>query len=99
TSLRRKQCQLITGAHDSGKSRWLTRLRESRHEIWGRKSQPVLLEGLMPLSSWVEVKGIEQWYAKRCGDDSQMVIWHKLNLQQKADLLGDYLMETQSLLF
>ncbi len=99
TSLRRKQCQLITGAHDSGKSRWLTRLRESRHEIWGRKSQPVLLEGLMPLSSWVEVKGIEQWHAKRCGDDSQMVIWHKLNLQQKADLLGDYLMETQSLLF
>ena len=51
TSLRRKKCQLITGAHDSGKSRWLTRLKDNRHEIWGKKTQPVLLEGLMPLSS------------------------------------------------
>ncbi|CAK2053809.1 hypothetical protein VCRA2121O157_350003 [Vibrio crassostreae] len=29
TSLRRKECQLITGAHDSGKSRWLMRLKDS----------------------------------------------------------------------
>lgn len=55
TSLRRKECQLITGAHDSGKSRWLMRLKDSRHEIWG-----------------------------------------KLNLQLKADLLADYLLDTQA---
>nr|ABX77148.1 conserved hypothetical protein [Vibrio sp. 09022] len=99
TSLRRKQCQLITGAHDSGKSRWLTRLKDNRHEIWGKKSQPVLLEGLMPLSSWVEVKGIDTWYQERQEDDATYTPWSRLNLQLKADLLSDYLMETQSLLF
>ncbi|HDY8182893.1 TPA: hypothetical protein RQL23_004294 [Vibrio vulnificus] len=99
TSLRRKQCQLITGAHDSGKSRWLSRLRDNQHGIWGKKSQPVLLEGLMPLSSWVEVKGIDKWYQARQEDDVTYTPWSKLNLQLKADLLADYLMETQSLLF
>ncbi|MFH0240830.1 hypothetical protein [Vibrio alginolyticus] len=99
TSLRRTQCQLITGAHDSGKSRWLTRLRDSRHEIWGKKPQPVLLEGLMPLSSWVEVKGIEKWYASNQEEGTYFTPWSKLNLQLKADLLADYLVDTQSLLF
>ncbi|AXB34771.1 hypothetical protein MA786_004655 [Vibrio parahaemolyticus] len=99
TSLRRKQCQLITGAHDSGKSRWLTRLKDNRHEIWGKKPQPVLLEGLMPLSSWVEVKGIDKWYQERQEEGETYAPWSRLNLQLKADLLADYLMETQSLLF
>lgn len=99
TSLRRTQCQLITGAHDSGKSRWLSRLRDNRHAIWGKKPQPILLEGLMPLSSWVEVKGIDSWYLKFTGDEDNPTPWNKLNLQQKADLLADYLLDTQTLLF
>lgn len=33
TSLRRKECQLIAGAHDSGKSRWLMRLKDSRRDM------------------------------------------------------------------
>lgn len=97
TSLRRKQCQLITGAHDSGKSRWLSRLKDNRHAIWGKNSQPVLLEGLMPLSSWVEVKGMAEWYEKQ--REECQTSFDKLNLQQKADLLADYLLDTQSLLF
>lgn len=92
TSLRRKECQLITGAHDSGKSRWLLRLKDSRHEIWGKKMQPVLLEGLMPLSSWVEVKGIASWDERQEGESSDYTPWPKLNLQLKADLLADYLL-------
>lgn len=99
SSLRRTECQLITGAHDSGKSRWLTRLRDSRHEIWGKKSQPVLLEGLMPLSSWIEVKGIERWHKTRFEQEEDFTPWPKLNLQLKADLLADYLLDTQALLF
>ncbi|PSU00022.1 hypothetical protein C9J03_25390 [Photobacterium gaetbulicola] len=99
TSLKRTRCQLITGAHDSGKSRWLARLRDSRSEIWGRKPQPVLLEGLMPLSSWVEVKGIERWYAEFTAGEDNPTSWQRLNLQQKADLLADYLLDTQALLF
>lgn len=99
TSLRRTQCQLITGAHDSGKSRWLSRLREQRHAIWGKKAQPVLLEGLMPLSSWIEIKGIDSWYHEFSQNSDNTTPWGKLNLQQKADLLGDYLLDTQALLF
>lgn len=99
TSLRRTQCQLISGAHDSGKSRWLMRLRDNRHAIWGRKSQPVLLEGLMPLSSWVEVKGIAGWHDGQFSEQLDFIPWNKLNLQQKADLLADYLLDTQALLF
>ncbi|MDE1251561.1 hypothetical protein MCT08_18530 [Vibrio aestuarianus] len=99
TSLRRTQCQLITGAHDSGKSRWLYRLRDNRHFIWGAKPQPVLLEGLMPLSSWIEVKGIGNWHLNKEGESPDFVPWNKLNLQQKADLLSEYLLDTQTLLF
>ncbi|EKO5187826.1 hypothetical protein ACEOHO_004251 [Vibrio vulnificus] len=99
TSLRRKECQLITGAHDSGKSRWLLRLRDNRHEIWGRKSQPVLLEALMPLSSWIEVKGIGLWYSDKFSQEEGFVPWSRLNLQQKADLLADYLLDTEAMLF
>lgn len=99
TSLRRTQCQLITGAHDSGKSRWLTRLRDNRHAIWGKKPQPVLLEGLMPLSSWIEVKGIDAWYQTFTKADASATPWGKLNLQLKADFLSDYLLDTQTLLF
>ncbi|CAM3147165.1 hypothetical protein [Vibrio rarus] len=99
TALKRKKCQFITGAHDSGKSRWLSRLYEQQHEIWGVAKAPVLLEGLMPLSSWVEIKDINTWYEKSQGDSPNELPWSRLNLQQKADLLADYLLDTQALLF
>lgn len=101
-ALKRKECQLITGAHDSGKSRWMARLKEKRVEIWGPMAVPVTLEGLMPLSSWVDIDGIHQWYEKKNEDNEDIddaQSWGKLNLQQKADLLSDYLMDTQTLLF
>lgn len=97
TSLRRKECQLISGAHDSGKSRGLIRLKDNRHQIWGEKSHPVLLEGLMPLSSWIKIKGIDKWYALKNESVDYFTPWPKLNLQQKADLLADYLIDTQGL--
>ncbi len=99
TCIRRKECQLITGAHDSGKSRWLLRLKDNRNEIWGKKAQPVVLEGLMPLSSWIEVKGIDKWHSERETEEERPTPWHKLNLQLKADLLAEYLLETQAMLF
>lgn len=98
-SLRRKECQLISGAHDSGKSRWLSRLKDNRHQIWGKKACPVVIEGLMPLSSWIEVKGIDKWHAEKSKDDKAATPWSKLNLQLKADLLAEYLLDTQTLLF
>jgi hypothetical protein len=97
--LRRRDCQLITGAHDSGKSRWLDRLYEKRIEIWGQSKSPILLQGLMPLSSWIDVDGLGQWYDDMHKNDEHALPFAKLNLQQKADLLADYLVDTQTLLF
>lgn len=53
----------------------------------------------MPLSSWVEIKGIEAWYATFTEEAENQTPWARLNLQQKADLLADYLLDTQALLF
>ncbi|WP_257296827.1 hypothetical protein [Endozoicomonas sp. YOMI1] len=36
-SLKRLQFQLIVGAADSGKTRWLSRLHERWQDIWGAK--------------------------------------------------------------
>ncbi|WP_434363053.1 hypothetical protein NF212_25405 (plasmid) [Parasalinivibrio latis] len=99
TALKRKKCQLITGAHDSGKTRWLNRLFEARTNIWGTKPQPVRLDGLMPLSSWVEVPGIDSWHREWKAEEENPVPWQKLNLQQKADTLSEYLADTGAMLF
>lgn len=97
TALKRKECQVIFGAHDSGKTRWLARLMEKRIEIWGDKPEPVYIESLMPMSSWVDQPGVEAWYPLWAQEDAKP--WAKLNLQQKAELLGDYLVDTQAMLF
>ena len=41
---------LVTGAHDSGKSKWVDRLYENAGEIWGTKSKtaPLYLHTLRP---------------------------------------------------
>ena len=53
----------------------------------------------MPLSSWVEVKGIAKWHQDKEVQSEDYTPWGKLNLQLKADLLADYLLDTQALLF
>ena len=47
---------LVTGAHDAGKTRWVTRLHEHALEIWGakRKADPLFLDTLSPLSAWCD---------------------------------------------
>lgn len=102
-ALKRQRCQLITGAHDSGKSRWLTRLHESWQGIWGTKTKyaPVFLGGLQPISSWCDHVGVENWYTKRLDEPEHhgAKAWSKLNQQQRCDLLADYLLETKAILF
>lgn len=53
----------------------------------------------MPLSSWVEVKGIAKWHQDKEVQSEDYTPWGKLNFQLKADLLADYLLDTQALLF
>jgi len=102
STFKRTQCQLITGAHDSGKSRWLSRLIEKHDGIWGNQHQPVLLETLLPMTSWVENEAVAQWYEKRRKTTENRDLkteWRRLNLQMKADALSEYLLDTGALLF
>ena len=114
-SLKRLQCQLIVGAADSGKTRWLSRLHERWQDIWGakHKAEPVFLSALQPLSSWTDAPHVEQWYegqreavlekqgghARRAGDKQPGRPWSQLNQQQRADQLAEYIHETGALLF
>lgn len=102
TTFKRTQCQLITGAHDSGKSRWISRLMEKQDGIWGNKHKPVHLETLLPMTSWVENEAVGKWYEaqrEQSEDGEFKTEWRKLNLQLKADALSDYLLDTGALLF
>lgn len=102
STFKRTQCQLITGAHDSGKSRWLSRLIEKHDGIWGNQHQPVLLETLLPMTSWVENEAVAKWYEKRrktTENPDLKTEWRRLNLQMKADALAEYLLDTGALLF
>lgn len=114
-SLKRLQCQLIVGAADSGKTRWLSRLHERWQDIWGakHKAEPVYLSALQPLSSWTDAPHVERWYeqqreavlekqgghARRADDIQPKRAWSQLNQQQRADQLAEYIHETGALLF
>ena len=64
TAVTRKKPILVTGAHDSGKSRWLTRLYEEAEPIWGAKikAEPLWLGALSPLAAWCDSDCVKQWW-------------------------------------
>ena len=102
TTLRRTRCQLLTGAGDSGKSRWLTRLHERWQDIWGAKikAEPVFISALQPLSSWTDAPHVERWYEQlREEEGCTLKSWRSLNQQQRADQLAEYIHTTRALLF
>lgn len=107
TVISKKKCHLITGAHDSGKTRWLSRLRDEWQGIWGAKinAEPLWLGALAPLGSWVDHSGVGRWFddkeTTKAEEDTRHTPrqWAKLNQQQKADILPEYLRETGGILF
>ncbi len=98
---------LITGAHDSGKSHWVRRLYSAAKQIWGTKSkaEPLLLDGLSPLSAWCDGKAVAQWWdAQRqtelLQDPTQArEPWKNLKQYARADALPDYCRTTGAILF
>lgn len=106
TALKRMKCQLIIGAADSGKTRWLTRLHEQWQGIWGAKvkAEPVFLSALQPLSSWTDAPHVEDWYSQKqqqaaADGEPARRCWSQLNQTQRADVLADYIDQTHALLF
>ena len=62
-----KRSVLITGAHQSGKTRWLQRMLDEAPGIW-RGKQAMLLRCVQPLAQWIEHEPVrayaEQRYAR-----------------------------------
>lgn len=100
TCIKTKDNVLITGAHASGKSYWLTRLYKEAGRIWHRKKEvePLFLSATRPISSWSEGKHFVTWWAFRedLDDDRH---WNKLKAYEKQDVLPQYLKETGAVLF
>lgn len=106
-ALCKKRCHLISGAHDSGKTRWLLRLFSQWQPIWGAKFKqpPVFLDCLSPLSSWIDFYEIGLWYDQGFSHQDfndnpyYQRPWRRLNQQQKLSLLPHYIHENKTLVF
>ena len=105
-TLSTKHPLLITGAHDSGKSRWIKRLRQAAPQIWGTKSKhaPLLLEGLSPLAAWCDTPAVGLWWdAERLVEISTQAPvvrdpWKQLKQYARADALPLYCQHTGAVL-
>lgn len=96
TTMKKKACHLITGAHDSGKSRWLDRLHEANKELYGSKAAtPLFLGAIAPLASWVDAPHVEKWH----NESEHVTEWRSLNQHQKAERLADYVHDTGANLY
>ncbi len=96
TVMKKKRCHLITGAHDSGKSRWLDRLHEANSTLYGKKTAtPLFLSAIGPLSSWVDCPHVENWHNACDG----VTMWKRLNQHQRAERLADYVLDTGANLY
>jgi len=106
TCIKRTKCQLITGAHDSGKTRWLERLYDDWEPIWKSKikSKPVYISALDPVSDWIDVSHVAKWFdtqEREAAEQAEQEIrnWRKLSQKQCISETARYLHETGTLLF
>lgn len=101
-----KKSILITGAHDSGKSRWINRLYEKAPQIWGAKikAQPVMLGALLPLAAWSDTSAVQNWWEierkkEESNGEQARATWGKLKQWERAEILPTYIQETAAVLF
>lgn len=96
----RKQPVLITGAHDSGKTRWINRLYQSARNIWSKYPDPALfLDAVRPLSSWADAACVEHWWTQKAKHDTTLKPWPKLKAWERQDKLAEYLADNKAILF
>ena len=98
---------LVTGAHDSGKSKWADRLYENAGEIWGTKTKnaPLYLHTLRPLVAWSDEPDVEAWWEAKRQEEEKTDLnnarapWKALKQYQRAEALPDYCKDTKAVLF
>lgn len=96
-----KKPVLIIGAHASGKSYWLDRLRKDAGRIWASRAdaEPLYLASIWPVADWTDGKHLELWWADRCRETGDDRHWKKLNASERQRALPLYLAETGAVLF
>lgn len=92
---------LVTGAHDSGKSRFLKRLYQNERELYGAKiKHPALwLSALRPLTSWTDLDNLETWYNSRPHAQAKQKTWNSLKQYEKIEELPHYIADTKAVVF
>ncbi len=92
---------LVTGAHDSGKSRFLKRLYSDERAIYGAKIQyPALwLSALRPLTSWADMEHLELWFNTESKSNTKKTTWASLKQYDRVEQLAHYVAETKAVVF
>ena len=103
-SLSLKRPVLVTGEHDSGKTRWLERLHAEAEPIWGAKikATPLWLATFRPISAWTDVPHLAQWWNQGPGAESDEAAarpWSKLKAWERVDALPLYCEATGAVVF
>ncbi len=96
-----KKPVLVTGAHDSGKNRFLIRLYNDERAIYGAKIKfpAVLLETASPLSSWANKARVGRWFDSVAKANRDNVTWASLNQEQRIAQLPRYIAKTKAVVF
>lgn len=112
-AISRKSSILVTGPHDSGKSRWVHRLHEHAAEIWGAKcpAAPLYLPALRPLGAWADAPAVAAWWEERRKSEQERAEaeelephkvrrpWTSLPAWQRSEALIDYVAEARPVVF
>lgn len=98
---------LVTGAHDSGKTRWLKRMYEQGGAIWGGKikSDPLWLGAFRPMAAWCESPAVVEWWEKqrikeeKTSPETARRPWSRLKQWERAETLPNYVQDAGCVLF
>lgn len=84
-----KQDVLITGAHSSGKTRWLAKLDEKSNEVW-TKQETIFIRAMEPLQRWYEDPRVEAFAV------SKGKTWMKLKAYERVTALVEWIKSTRA---
>jgi hypothetical protein len=102
-----KRPVLVTGAHDSGKTRWLKRMYEQGRGIWGGKikADPLWLGALRPVAAWCDSPPVVEWWEKtrlieeKRESETARRPWVNLKQWERAEALPNYVQDSGAVVF